>query len=87
MTSSDEPKELCDAVDIFAEKMKKRLLEKLDEGFYGWDDVHYKDDIVKKLIHKTARLCNRDVNQGIDIANFAMMIDYMENNNDYTKED
>lgn len=78
----DEKQRLSDAVDRFAEAMKKRLFEKADEGFRGWDDLNYNmhDGVQIRMFRKASFIWNLTVDGYlpskvfIDVANFIMML-------------
>jgi hypothetical protein len=64
--SNDEEK-LIGAVDVFADRMKTKLLNKHKEGKIGWDDPDWPiGDIKKQLIEHIEK------GDFIDVANFAM---------------
>ena len=79
-----EKDKLCEAVDEFAEAMKKRLLQKQKQGFCGWDNGDVTDyGLPTRLFNKAAQvyvIINYSSKQRIigkllvDIANFSMMI-------------
>lgn len=83
-----EEKKLHDAVDKFADAMKKRLSQKYNQGFEGWEKVDFrksfawrmfdKSVIVLKEVEEFVIHCGCDT-QCVDIANFAMMIHFHEN--------
>ena len=72
----DEKMRLSAAVDAFAEKMKARLFQKVDEGYLGWDDTGW--DIVASMCHETGQLSSRaftpeqKMRKSVDLADFAM---------------
>lgn len=84
-----EEKRLEKAVDDFSESMKGRLLEKLDEGFEGWDseeDIET-EDLLWRAYEKTQFLLkayfSRDTELDVleeqlknctDVSNFMMML-------------
>jgi hypothetical protein len=71
----EEGLRLCDAVDKFGEAMQKKLLDKLDEGYAGWDEpsVFSENDLVAKFMK--AVTSSKDLSKdAIDIANLAMFI-------------
>jgi hypothetical protein len=87
-----EREKIRKAVDAFALKMKQRLFEKIDEGFSGWDDQNDVNlgDIAYRMTSKAAVINSAyfgkdavlDRNRFLDIANFSMMLDYHNSEND-----
>lgn len=80
--TKDEVK-LCKAVDVFAEKMKERLIAKARKGYFGWNlkrDLNY---LKKRIYDKASKFVLSglpyDKDELVDIANFSMMVDRMEN--------
>jgi len=75
----DEQEKLEKAVDAFAEKMKKRLFQKMDEGFTGWDNLKREYDVAVKMTLKAQDVAQESSDNPhkdlVDIANFAMMLD------------
>ena len=65
------------AVDAFAVVMKEKLSKKAAEGFRGWDKPVFRRNVVSVLI-KHANLVEFDPAQAVDIANFAMMLWYLQ---------
>jgi hypothetical protein len=78
-----EAKQLCDAVDRFAAKMKAKLLEKQDQGWSGWREKHFivTGQCEWSMTQHFIEFVKGDMDQLVDIANFAMFID-----NYYTKQ-
>lgn len=81
MDFNKEEQKLAKAVDEFSIDMKFRLLEKLQEGYNGWDNIHLRKKIVQDLkddvdfvYKKTMLLGGADKEYYIDIANRAMML-------------
>jgi len=69
----EEKMDLYEAVDKFAEAMKYRLLEKLLQGYSGWNDPEkITDGSLSSAISKDA--LNDPVTKSVDIANRAMML-------------
>ena len=69
---------LCEAVDRFAEKMKKVLLCKRSDGWSGWREKSFIEngDCKLKLYEHVGRLMVDDqADQAVDIANFCMFLD------------
>jgi len=75
MTKKD--KELCDAVDLFAAEMKKRLIEKRKARWHGWERP-FNCDVTSRMLNKTARVFalahHFKLKDVVDIANFAMFL-------------
>ena len=69
--SGSESKALIALVDDFTNHMKYRLLEKLKEGYTGWDsgEAWQIEDIREKIID---RMIDDPTEFPIDIANYAM---------------
>ena len=65
-----EKKALSAMVDAFADEMKKKLYQKHEEGWDGWDDESYEELFRKRLCEQILKQ-NRDY---VDIANFAAML-------------
>jgi surfactin synthase thioesterase subunit len=81
----NEREKLCKAVDEFAEAMKKRLLQKEKQGFFGWNAGSITSyNIPTRLFRKAAELYallnyapkSEKIEDKllVDIANFAMML-------------
>lgn len=64
------------AVGTFAYRMTEKLHRKVDQGWHDWDDPAFRQTIREKLACKVAQLIAGDDNQALDVANFAMMLDY-----------
>ena len=65
---------LCEAVDEFADVMKKRLLSKLKQGWHGWDATLTRD-LPERMLKNAAQGCVRkDKKSLVDTANLAMML-------------
>jgi hypothetical protein len=64
------------AVADFTREMETKLLNKLEQGFHGWDDdKEFPDSVLEnKLRDHTRRLIECGENEEIDIANFCMML-------------
>jgi len=79
-----EKRKLNKAVDEFAYEMKKRLFQKADEGYSGWDDDKYIEYIEEKLYETYETVMTKiSINEGcaeeikekfIDMANLVMML-------------
>ena len=79
---------LMDAVDIFSERMKQRLVDKAEDSF---TDLNNKEDIANiQLIHRMRDKIEKvrlsylkkepfDKKDLTDIANFSMMLDHRKN--------
>jgi len=67
-----------DAVKVFRMMMESRLFQKHDQGFRGWDDPAFLPIYRRKLIECAARVYAGDSAQCVDLANWAMIIDYCE---------
>ncbi|RLD00688.1 MAG: hypothetical protein DRI46_06760 [Chloroflexi bacterium] len=80
--NSAELRKIQRAIDLFATQMKIRMENKfVEEGFTGWDNPAYLPSIRSRLQRKAAKiLLNQDYPLDvIDIANFAMIIHFNEN--------
>ena len=66
--SIEEGKLIC-SLNAFADAMKERLLQKMAEGYTGWDDPSWTE---KSMIEKL----NKNVSDGdmVDVANVAMFL-------------
>lgn len=60
-------------VQRFAEEMSQRLIEKLDQGWRGWDDPENAEEIYQAMLAHGAGV-PMAVGQEIAIANFAMFL-------------
>lgn len=76
-----EEERIIQAVDVFADAMKKRLIKKMHSGYTGWDSPNCR----KGLLIDISADCNR-IMKGVyvekhcvDVANRLMMIWHMEN--------
>ena len=67
---------LTDAVDRFAVAMKKKLHEKAQDGWSGWDCDDFVDSgaCVRKLHEHTFRMLRGEESEVVDVANFCMFI-------------
>jgi len=75
-----EKRKLYRVVQRFSVKMINKLNEKVDEGWGGWDDPELKDRlIIKMLEHCLECFKMGSAKEAVDIANFAMFIDWIEN--------
>ena len=62
----------------FAERMIAKLQAKYDEGYQGWSDSAMRSVIEQKLREHTEKLIAGDTSQAVDVANLAMFIECME---------
>ena len=84
-----EQEKLEEAVDSFAFEMKERLIEKMKQGYTGWDktNVHPSDEYLADSIVEDANYLRRQIQEGLtpstfnmaDIANRLMMVFYRHN--------
>ena len=66
------------AVDEFASRMKRKLFDKAILGWRGWGDRTNKGYIKARLRGHVARLLDENaLEQAVDVANLAMMLDRM----------
>jgi hypothetical protein len=76
-TLEQEKAKLSAHVDDFAEEMKAKLHAQADKGYQGWDNGYNKKHLHVLLgEHVTKQLLGED--QAVDIANFAMMLHFMQ---------
>lgn len=59
--------------EIFVENMQKRLKEKHNLGYTGWDDPEYREILFEKLMRNIAR-ANQRSEKWIDIANLVFFL-------------
>ena len=62
--------------------MKKRLFEKCDEGYTGWDSRINIESLAWRAFHKLTNILENDYYDKqycVDIANFMMMVDFQAN--------
>lgn len=76
MNIEAEKNNLKIAVGTFAYKMTEKLHRKVDQGWRDWDEPAFRRAIREKLACKVAQLIAGDDSQAVDVANFAMMLDY-----------
>ena len=71
-----EKQRLSDAVDQFAEAMKKRLFTKYNQGWHGWNgEFGIRGDIPDRMLKNASHAREtKSPKSLIDTANFAMMI-------------
>ena len=84
-----EQEKLEEAVEAFAYEMKERLIEKMKQGYTGWDkpNGHPSDEYLTDSIVEDANHLRRQIQEGLtpstvtmcDIANRLMMIFYRHN--------
>lgn len=78
-----EQEKLEALVDEFAAEMKKKLLKKIDDGFNGWEAKDWDRYCLEKIFQKAHQLHDfrirkvGDINQAVDLANFAMFFRYI----------
>ena len=70
----EEMTKLIKLVDEFSKEMKTKLVKKLWDGYYGWDEPRFKQTIIHKLSDHTLKLYQGDNNQTGDIANLAAFL-------------
>ena len=93
MNKRDELKAMLSAVDELVAKMKKKLCDKARDGYSGGLDDSNRDVVAKKLMEHAERLTGyclhcktmdgehyheEEARQAIDVANFAMMLWFIE---------
>lgn len=54
--------------------MKRKLYEKYEAGYQGWDDKDINQDIWFDMARKLFQLSFKDYEQAVDVANYAMML-------------
>lgn len=85
-TKDEEQLRLAQAVDTFAHMMKARLLQKLDQGYIGWDDPQNAQPIAAALLDDVHLLqaCKASISLDdpllLDIANRAMFLYFFNTN-------
>ena len=67
---------------FFSDKMLNKLHSQADKGWNGWDDKQFRNNIIGRLELATRRLINGDKEQAIDVANLAMFLHYMDDEDD-----
>jgi hypothetical protein len=70
--------DICDETWSFHGEMRGRMIAKHEQGYQGWDDPAFLPIYRRKLIECAARVYAGDSNQCVDLANWAMIIDYCE---------
>ena len=67
---------LLGAVNLFADQMKERLIQKADLGWRGWDDIRLLPGLIKRLHENVQEIMNgeSDGSSEVDTANLAMMV-------------
>ena len=73
MSKDDLRRKLKSTVRNFSAEMEKKVLAKLDEGYSGWDDFHYKEYLMKELLRHSMK------GDYVDVANIAMFLWNLEN--------
>ncbi len=65
-----------DAVDRFAEVMKKKLRKKASEGWSGWDQDRYTEfGVFQQRLHRlVGRVLAGEPGEVVDVANFCMFV-------------
>jgi len=73
----DDRIDLGKAVNTFSDQMYKRLIQKLEEGYHGWDSdsAEVIGNVLSKLEKSVDNLFNGEFDQCVDIANLVMMLD------------
>ena len=77
-----EAEKICKAIDDFADLMKKRMLEKAEDGWSGWEEAFDpKYNIKPRMLAKTYVVrdtvaIHMRAKELIDIANYAMMLNH-----------
>lgn len=66
--------ELASVTYRFASRMFDRLAQKAEDGYLGWDDPDYREEIMRKLEIHAKRLMAGDSSEAIDVANLAMFL-------------
>ncbi|MEW6614012.1 MAG: hypothetical protein AB1401_00850 [Thermodesulfobacteriota bacterium] len=59
-------------IDAVAMEMKKKLRRKHDEGYHGWDDIHFVQELWEKFEEHVDRGLEKD--NMIDIMNLAAFL-------------
>ena len=70
------------AVDEFSAAMKRRLNEKMLEGYMGWDGGHPEEDLIEQIEDDLVNIgmdADDDKKVCVDIANRAMMMFWRRN--------
>lgn len=70
--------ELASVTYRFASRMLDRLIKKAEQGYRGWDDPSYREEIEKKLGTHAAALLAGDSAEAVDVANLAMFLYAMD---------
>jgi hypothetical protein len=63
---------LTELVNRFSDKMWHKLIRKLDQGYYGWDDPFLKKSLQESLIKHIEK--GFDAENMVDVANLAAML-------------
>lgn len=71
-----EKSKIDSKVFSFSQEMKEKMFKKVEEGFYGWDSSVNISVLKRKLKHHIKK--GYDKKNLIDIANFCMMIYFLE---------
>jgi len=75
-----ETQRLQAAVNDFSKEMKRKLLQKKDRGFEGWDCINSENGQLKLMTHFVRAI--KDPEQWVDVANFAMFLWYTQTGRD-----
>lgn len=70
--------DICDATWMFHGEMRGRMLWKHDQGLRGWDDPAFLPIYRRKMLDCASRVYAGESSQCIDLANWAMIIDFCE---------
>jgi len=73
MNKDKEIKSLSKLVDLFAQAMKEKLIEKVEEDYYGWED---ENDVPEWYLKEglLEHVKKGPIGQEVDIANLAMFL-------------
>jgi len=76
MVKQKEKFRLIAAVNDFAEAMKERLLQKLDQGYVGWDGDYPLQELCNEICADASAIADfkADYKAAVDIGNRAMML-------------
>jgi len=61
----------------FTESMWKKLKLKASLDWRGWNEIPWKSTLKKRLLLHVMELFDGDASQAIDIANYAMFLEYL----------
>lgn len=68
--------DIVDLTWVFHGEMRGRMIVKHEQGYEGWDDPAFLPIYRRKLIECAARVYAGDSSQCVDLANWAMIVDY-----------